>query len=62
MSSISDKKGDDPADALAKRKGKGKDKSLNKGGNKGPSDIFKIVKMIMLKSFESCHCFQFQQA
>ncbi|KAJ6064000.1 hypothetical protein N7499_012680 [Penicillium canescens] len=61
MSSISDKKGDDPADALAKRKGKGKDKSLNKGGNKGPSDIFKIVKMIMLKSLNPVIVFSFSK-
>jgi len=39
MGSIADKKGDDPSDAMAKRKGKGKDKRLNKGGNEGPSGI-----------------------
>jgi ATP-dependent RNA helicase DOB1 len=61
MSSISDKKGDDPADALAKRKGRGKDKQLNKGGTKGPSDIYKIVKMIMLKNYNPVIVFSFSK-
>lgn len=61
MSAISDKKGDDPADALAKRKGKGKDKSLNKGGTKGPSDIYKIVRMIMLKNYNPVIVFSFSK-
>ncbi|KGO68499.1 Helicase, C-terminal [Penicillium italicum] len=61
MSAIADKKGDDPADALAKRKGKGKDKQINKGGNKGPSDIFKIVRMIMLKNYNPVIVFSFSK-
>ncbi|KKK26750.1 hypothetical protein P175DRAFT_0467163, partial [Aspergillus ochraceoroseus IBT 24754] len=61
MSSIADKKGDDPADALAKRKGRGKDKKLNKGGSKGPSDIYKIVKMIMLKNLNPVIVFSFSK-
>jgi ATP-dependent RNA helicase DOB1 len=61
MSSIASKKGDDPADAMAKRKGKGKDKKLNKGGNKGPSDIYKIVKMIMLKNYNPVIVFSFSK-
>lgn len=61
MSSISSKKGDDPADAMAKRKGKGKDKKLNKGGTKGPSDIYKIVKMIMLKNYNPVIVFSFSK-
>lgn len=61
MGSIADKKGDDPANALAKRKGKGKDKSLNKGGEKGPSDIFKIVKMIIMKRLNPVIVFSFSK-
>ncbi|KAJ5787225.1 hypothetical protein N7457_002215 [Penicillium paradoxum] len=61
MSAIADKKGDDPADALAKRKGRGKDKQLNKGGNKGPSDIYKIVRMIMLKNYNPVIVFSFSK-
>ncbi|KAJ5569905.1 uncharacterized protein N7459_009335 [Penicillium hispanicum] len=61
MSSIADKKGDDPSNALAKRKGTGKDKKLNKGGTKGPSDIFKIVRMIMLKSYNPVIVFSFSK-
>jgi ATP-dependent RNA helicase DOB1 len=61
MGSIADKKGDDPANALAKRRGKGKDKSLNKGGEKGPSDIFKIVKMIIMKRLNPVIVFSFSK-
>lgn len=61
MNSIKSSKGDDPADALAKRKGSGKDKKLNKGGNKGPSDIFKIVRMIMLKNYHPVIVFSFSK-
>ena len=61
MTTISDKQGDDPADAMAKRKGKGKDKRLNKGGTKGPSDIYKIVKMIMMKSYNPVIVFSFSK-
>ncbi|KAJ5812209.1 hypothetical protein N7474_008510 [Penicillium riverlandense] len=61
MSAIANKKGDDPADAMAKRKGKGKDKKTNTGGNKGPSDIFKIVKMIMLNKFNPVIVFSFSK-
>jgi ATP-dependent RNA helicase DOB1 len=61
MSSIADKKGDDPADALAKRKGKGKDKKLNKGGTQEKDDIYKIVKMIMLKSLNPVIVFSFSK-
>ncbi|KAL0263260.1 ATP-dependent RNA helicase mtr4 [Diplodia seriata] len=61
MQTISDKAGDDPADAMAKRKGKGKDKKLNKGGQKGPSDIYKIVKMIMMKNYNPVIVFSFSK-
>ncbi|KAF2677308.1 antiviral helicase [Lentithecium fluviatile CBS 122367] len=61
MTSISDKAGSDPADLLAKRKGKGKDKKTNKGGNKDGSDIYKIVKMIMVKSYNPVIVFSFSK-
>lgn len=61
MGAIADKKGHDPADAMAKRKGKGKDKKLGKGGNKGPSDIFKIVRMIMVKGYNPVIVFSFSK-
>ncbi len=61
MTTIADKQGDDPADAMARRKGKGKDKRLNKGGTKGPSDIYKIVKMIMMKSYNPVIVFSFSK-
>lgn len=61
MTTIADKQGDDPADAMAKRKGRGKDKKLNKGGTKGPSDIYKIVKMIMMKSYNPVIVFSFSK-
>ncbi|PSN68689.1 ATP-dependent RNA helicase-like protein DOB1 [Corynespora cassiicola Philippines] len=61
MASIAEKAGSDPADALAKRKGKGKDKKTNKGGNKDQSDIYKIVKMIMVKSYNPVIVFSFSK-
>ncbi|KAL6714871.1 ATP-dependent RNA helicase mtr4 [Lecanora helva] len=61
MATIADKQGDDPADAMAKRKGRGKDKKLNKGGSKGPSDIYKIVKMIMMKNYNPVIVFSFSK-
>ncbi|KAK2743605.1 ATP-dependent RNA helicase mtr4 [Onygenales sp. PD_40] len=61
MSTIADKQGADPADVNAKRKGKGKDKKTNKGENKGPSDIFKIVKMIMIKNYNPVIVFSFSK-
>ncbi len=62
MTSIADKQGDDPGDAMAKRKGRGRDKKLNKGGNKGPSDIYKIVKMIMTKNYNPVIVFSFSKS
>jgi ATP-dependent RNA helicase DOB1 len=61
MTSIAEKQGDDPADANAKRKGRGKDKKLNKGGTKGPSDIWKIVRMIMQKAYNPVIVFSFSK-
>lgn len=61
MSSIAAKQGDDPANAMARRKGRGKDKKLNKGGSKGPSDIYKIVRMIMTKNYNPVIVFSFSK-
>jgi ATP-dependent RNA helicase DOB1 len=61
MSAIEDKAGDDPADAMANRKGRGKDKKFNKGGTKGPSDIYKIVRMIMTKNYNPVIVFSFSK-
>lgn len=62
MSSIAEKQGDDPADAMAKRKGRGKDKRLNKGGrNDTKSDIYKIVRMIMMKNYNPVIVFSFSK-
>ncbi|TGZ83792.1 antiviral helicase [Ascodesmis nigricans] len=61
MGSLADKQGDDPSDPNAKR-GKGKNKwKTNKGGNKGPSDIYKIVKMIMIKNYNPVIVFSFSK-
>ena len=61
MSTIAEKEGDDPADPNARRKGRGKDKRLNKGGTKGPSDIYKIVRMIMMKNYHPVIVFSFSK-
>lgn len=61
MSAINEKKGDDPSNALAKQKGKGKDKNLSKGGKQGPPDIEKIIRMIILKSYNPVIVFSFSK-
>ncbi|KAF2004866.1 antiviral helicase [Amniculicola lignicola CBS 123094] len=63
MASIADKAGTGASDFMAKRKGKGKDKKTNKGGNKegSGSDIYKIVKMIMTKSYNPVIVFSFSK-
>ncbi|KAI9827007.1 MAG: ATP-dependent RNA helicase mtr4 [Phylliscum demangeonii] len=61
MASIADKQGDDPANINAKSRGRGKDKKTNKGGTKGPSDIYKIVKMIMMKNYNPVIVFSFSK-
>ena len=61
MSAIEDKMGADPADINAKRKGRGRDKKTNKGGNKEGSDIYKIVRMIMLKHYNPVIVFSFSK-
>jgi ATP-dependent RNA helicase DOB1 len=61
MSTIEDKKGADPADIDAKRKGRGRDKKTNKGANKEASDIYKIVRMIMVKHYNPVIVFSFSK-
>ena len=62
MATISEKAGDDGSNPMAKRKGKGKDKKTNKGGQRdGPTDIYKIVKMIMMKSYNPVIVFSFSK-
>jgi ATP-dependent RNA helicase DOB1 len=61
MSSISDKGGTASNDHTAKMKGKGKNKKTNTGGNKDQSDIYKIVKMIMVKSYNPVIVFSFSK-
>ena len=61
MTSIAEKQGDNPSDPMAKRKGRGKDKRLNKGGQKGNSDIYKIIKMIMQKAYNPVIVFSFSK-
>ncbi|EME44493.1 hypothetical protein DOTSEDRAFT_53576 [Dothistroma septosporum NZE10] len=62
MATIAERAGDDGSDPMAKRKGKGKDKKVNKGGKKdGPTDIYKIVKMIMMKNYNPVIVFSFSK-
>jgi ATP-dependent RNA helicase DOB1 len=61
MTSIADKAGTAANDFMAKRKGKGKDKRTNTGGNKEQTDIYKIVKMIMLKNYNPVIVFSFSK-
>ncbi|GAA5942156.1 ATP-dependent RNA helicase MTR4 [Sporobolomyces koalae] len=51
-------KGEDPASASS---GKGRKGKTKKGGQKGPSDIYKIVKMIMVKNYNPVIVFAFSK-
>ncbi|TVY14133.1 ATP-dependent RNA helicase mtr4 [Lachnellula arida] len=61
MATIEEKSGADPADVNAKQKGRGKNKKTNTGGNKDTSDIYKIVRMIMVKHFNPVIVFSFSK-
>ncbi|KAJ7621151.1 rRNA-processing arch domain-containing protein [Roridomyces roridus] len=57
MAKLQEGMGDDPADS---RSGKGrKGKSKKGGGTKGPSDISRLIKMIMLKNYNPVIVFAF---
>ncbi|KAF8509169.1 ATP-dependent RNA helicase [Hysterangium stoloniferum] len=58
MGMVAEKQGEDPANVNAGKGRKGKSK---KGGTKGPSDISKIVKMIILKSYNPVIIFAFSK-
>lgn len=62
MATIEDKKGADPADVNAKQKGKGKSKRTNKGGSRNDNDdIYKLVRMIMVKHYNPVIVFSFSK-
>jgi ATP-dependent RNA helicase DOB1 len=62
MSAIMDAKGDDPNDPEARLMKRKKKSGIDKGGNrKGQSDIYKIVKMIMLKNYNPVIVFSFSK-
>ncbi|KAF8170142.1 P-loop containing nucleoside triphosphate hydrolase protein [Pholiota molesta] len=59
MGKLQDSMGEDPADAKG---GKGRKGKTKKGGKKeGPSDISKIIKMIMLKNYNPVIVFSFSK-
>lgn len=61
MASIEEKSGADPNDIDAKQKGRGKNKKTNTGGNKDNNDIYKIVRMIMVKHYNPVIVFSFSK-
>ncbi|RMZ88338.1 hypothetical protein DV736_g4422, partial [Chaetothyriales sp. CBS 134916] len=62
MTAIADKQGDDPADLNSRHRGRGKNKRLNKGGGtKGSSDIYRIVRMIIMKKYNPVIVFSFSK-
>lgn len=59
MGSLTAAKGEDPASSEV---GKGKSKwQTKKGGQKGPSDIYKVIKMIMVKNYNPVIVFAFSK-
>lgn len=58
MGSLGDKMGEDPSSALAKANKKGE---IKKGGKKDVPDIYKIIKMIMMKNYNPVIVFSFSK-
>lgn len=58
MGALAEARGEDPASADS---GRGRKGQSRKGGNGGPSDIYKIVKMIMLKHYNPVIVFAFSK-
>ncbi|RKF53849.1 ATP-dependent RNA helicase mtr4 [Golovinomyces cichoracearum] len=62
MASLQDNKGADPSDINAKRKGHGNNKKTNRGTSKDDNaDIYKIVRMIMMKHYNPVIVFSFSK-
>ncbi|BFZ54563.1 ATP-dependent RNA helicase mtr4 [Savitreella phatthalungensis] len=61
MGALADTQGDDPASASSSKKKAAKAGKTHKGGVKGPSDIYKIVKMIMVKNYNPVIVFSFSK-
>ncbi|KAL2160192.1 hypothetical protein VTH06DRAFT_1848 [Thermothelomyces fergusii] len=61
MAAIESKKGSDPADWSARQKGRGRNKKTNKGGEAPDekSDIERVIKTIIRKSFQPVIVFNF---
>lgn len=58
IAALSDKQGDDPSGIS--RKGK-KGKAYKGGANDGPSDIYRIIKMVMMKNYHPVIVFSFSK-
>jgi superfamily II RNA helicase len=59
IAALTDAKGDDPSGTQARGKKKG---HTNKGGkNDGPSDIYRIIKMVMMKNYHPVIVFSFSK-
>ncbi|KAF7313786.1 hypothetical protein HMN09_00535800 [Mycena chlorophos] len=56
MAKLQESMGEDPADSKG---GKGRKGKTKKGGTKGPSDISRLIKMIMLKNYNPVIVFAF---
>ncbi|KAI9020835.1 rRNA-processing arch domain-containing protein [Phycomyces nitens] len=62
IAALSESQGDDPSGAKA-RGGKGKKgpKTAKGGANDGPSDIYRIIKMVMMKNYHPVIVFSFSK-
>lgn len=61
MKEVENKKGADPSDPNAKMKGRGKKKKTNKGGVDEGSDMARIIRMTIKKSFNPVIVFNFSK-
>ncbi|KAI8981085.1 rRNA-processing arch domain-containing protein [Pilobolus umbonatus] len=61
IAALNDSKGDDPSGMIARNRGKRGPKTNKGGRNDGPSDIYRIIKMIMMKNYHPVIVFSFSK-
>ncbi|KAI7863459.1 rRNA-processing arch domain-containing protein [Spinellus fusiger] len=61
IAALSDTQADDPSGLKARGKGKKGPKTGKGGANDGPSDIYRIIKMVMMKNYHPVIVFSFSK-
>ncbi|KAF7727246.1 ATP-dependent RNA helicase mtr4 [Apophysomyces ossiformis] len=61
IAALTDAQGDDPSGIKSRGKGKKGPKTAKGGRNDGPSDIYRIIKMVMMKNYHPVIVFSFSK-